>query len=211
VLKEAALMHAEFWGAGPEDERAWLLRGDIASNLLAQVTSDAMGAFRENFAEELDEHASALLDHYITHGAEIAQKLHESPLTLIHGDFRLDNMFFEADRSIRAFADWQGTGFSPGAWDVAYFLSGSLDEAPTEEELDELLELYYETLIAHGVSDYEFDAFRRDIDLSFVLLLGRISALEELDFGDDRGQVLIHGWVRRLVACVATVDVPSAA
>ena len=203
VLLEVAEMHSEFWGAGAQDERAWLLPGDVATNLLAKVTLDSMAPFRENFREELDEHALAVLDYYEAHGSTIAHELHESPLTLIHGDLRLDNIFFDDDGSVRA--------LSPGAWDVAYFLSGSLDESVADGAVEGLLEDYYEALTAHGVSDYSYEDFRRDIDMAFVLMLGRISALEELDFGEDRGQLLIHGWVRRLVACVGTVDLPLAA
>jgi hypothetical protein len=209
VLVDAAAMHAEFWGAGTKDERAWLLPGDIGSNLLAAVTSDSMPAFRENFRDELDDHALSLLDYYQTNAAKIAHTLHESPLTLIHGDLRLDNIFFETDGSIRAFADWQGVALSPGAWDVAYFLSGSLVETAADGAVEELLGHYHSALVAHGVNDYDYEDFRADVDLAFILMLGRISALEELDFGDDRGPDLIHGWVRRLVACVRAVPVPS--
>ena len=53
----------------------------------------------------------------------------EQPRTLMHGDFRADNMMFEAGPSVSPFAlvDWQIVMQGPAAFDLAYMLSGSLD------------------------------------------------------------------------------------
>ena len=50
-----------------------------------------------------------------------------SPSTLIHSDLRADNLLFSPDGTAVTLVDWQGAGIGPPAWDLAYFLSQSLD------------------------------------------------------------------------------------
>ena len=53
------------------------------------------------------------------------------PRTIVHGDFRMDNLFFgqrEGDAPV-VIVDWQGTLRGKGAHDLAYFLSQSMPVA----------------------------------------------------------------------------------
>ncbi len=209
VLVDAARMHAEFWGAGPDDERPWLLPGNVAKNMLQQAVADTRAEFRAAFERDLSSHGLAALDQYSEAGTEIEAKLFEAPLTLTHGDLRLDNIFFESDRRVRAYADWQGVGFGPAALDVAYFLSGSLDRSVTLSDVEVLLGDYHAALVEAGVEGYSIERFRADVDLAFRALIGRISLLVELDFGEDRGQDLVHAWVRRLDERLQAVDLTA--
>ncbi|GMF63818.1 unnamed protein product [Phytophthora fragariaefolia] len=92
--------------------------------------------------------------------------------TLVHGDFKSANLFFEAQsRKVVAF-DWQWSGVGIGAMDVANLLNTSVgisQLASNEAEL-ELLQFYYdclsERLQALGVASdlqksYPFEAFER--------------------------------------------------
>ena len=51
--------------------------------------------------------------------------LAEEPTTMTHGDFRADNLFFEADGSVAA-VDFQLIGTGRGAYDLAYFVTQSI-------------------------------------------------------------------------------------
>ncbi len=51
--------------------------------------------------------------------------LAEAPTTMIHGDYRADNLFFEADGTVAAL-DFQLIGTGRGAYDLAYFVTQSL-------------------------------------------------------------------------------------
>ena len=57
---------------------------------------------------------------------KVYNRLMEVPQTFIHGDFRLDNLFFYGDGTSIAVIDWQGYAYGPATWDVARFLVGSL-------------------------------------------------------------------------------------
>ena len=53
------------------------------------------------------------------------------PRTLIHGDFRLDNMMFRDHEYGTEFAllDWQLPYQANPMWDVVYFLAGNFEPA----------------------------------------------------------------------------------
>ncbi|GMF24103.1 unnamed protein product [Phytophthora lilii] len=99
--------------------------------------------------------------------------------TLVHGDFKSANLFFESQsRKVVAF-DWQWSGVGLGAMDVANLLNTSVSIsllANDENEL-ELLQFYYdclaERLKALGVTSalqrsYSFEAFERHYMLATV-------------------------------------------
>ena len=126
------------------------------------------------------------------------------PQTLVHGDYRLDNLVFpraEGDGVI-AF-DWQSVARGPGVLDVAYFISGSLrsEQAP-EHELD-LLRSWHEAIGAHGVADYPFEQCLADYQRCKLFIAYRtFTGADLIDFSDERGTRLIHGWLKRLAALV---------
>lgn len=92
--------------------------------------------------------------------------------TLVHGDFKSANLFFETQsRKVVAF-DWQWCGVALGAMDVANLLntSVSIELLATNEKELELLQFYYDCLNARlqslGVTSdlqksYPFVAFER--------------------------------------------------
>ena len=71
-------------------------------------------------------------------------RMGEGPQTLIHGDFRLDNILFgvAAEHHPIALVDWQGIIVSKGVHDLAYLLSQNLKtDARREHERDLVAEL----------------------------------------------------------------------
>ena len=126
------------------------------------------------------------------------------PQCLVHGDLRLDNIFFE-DGRVRALIDWQLSRIGPAVVDAAYFIAGSVDPSVTEAEVDGLLRRYHEALVAAGVSDYRYERLLADYDDALLSVLGSVAAVELLDMGDARGRELVDRMVRRLDARLARI------
>ena len=93
----------------------------------------------------------------------------EGPTTLVHGDYRADNLFFGgAGQGAPALAavDWQVSSRGAGAFDLAYFLSGNVStEVRRSIEMD-LLKHYTDILRENGVRDFPDPGPQGGYDLS---------------------------------------------
>lgn len=156
ALRNAAALHAprwndpalvqldvtDWWGANPED--------------VGRVQVDAT----EDFIEYLADRLSPVDINTLREAAKDAPRFlttRVTPATVIHGDYRLDNLLFQPDGPEVIAVDWQTMARGPGARDVAYFLGTSLESAARREHEQSLVKSYHGELIARGVRDYDFE------------------------------------------------------
>jgi hypothetical protein len=125
--------------------------------------------------------------------------------TLVHGDFRADNMFFSGDQL--KVVDFQFAARGVGAADVAYLLGQGLPTDLRAGRDEDLLTEYLGYLADRGVTDYSFDdAWRHyrfavgyQLALPVVALLGAAAMPE-------RAQQLCMTLVERAVATFDDID-----
>jgi aminoglycoside phosphotransferase (APT) family kinase protein len=84
----------------------------------------------------------------------LLQQLSEGPLTVLHGDYRTDNMMFAPDGTV-ILMDFQLTGVGSAAYDIAYFISSCLEVDATKERA--LYDRWVAGLIAGGVPASDLD------------------------------------------------------
>ncbi|WP_040633549.1 phosphotransferase family protein [Mycolicibacterium phlei] len=87
---------------------------------------------------------------------------------LMHGDYRLDNMLFDPDRTRITVVDWQTIGVGLPTRDLAYFTATSLDPAVRAEIERDLVERYHRALVGHGVTGYDLQTCWEDYRLGLV-------------------------------------------
>ena len=88
---------------------------------------------------------------------------------LMHGDYRLDNMLFDPDRTRVTVVDWQTLGIGLPARDLAYFTGTSLRadvRSAIERDLVDVLSPSAARVTASR--DYDLDACWRDYRLGVV-------------------------------------------
>lgn len=73
---------------------------------------------------------------------------------LLHGDYRLDNLLFDPDRTSVTVVDWQTITVGLPARDLAYFMGTSLDSDLREATESELVKAHHRRLLDYGVTDY---------------------------------------------------------
>ena len=97
------------------------------------------------------------------------------PATLIHGDYKVENLLFGAAPPPERVAvlDWQATGCGFGAEDLARFLGTSVASERRRRLERELLEAYRDVLAANGVASYAFDDLWHDYRAALLIELGR--------------------------------------
>ncbi|WP_286137307.1 aminoglycoside phosphotransferase family protein [Mycobacterium sp. IS-3022] len=91
-----------------------------------------------------------------------------SRYALMHGDYRLDNMLFDPDRTRITVVDWQTVGVGLPARDLAYFTATSLEPTVRAEIERDLVEHYHRALLGYGVRDYDLNTCWTDYRLGAV-------------------------------------------
>jgi hypothetical protein len=140
--------------------------------------------------------------------------LHElarPPRTFLHGDLRLDQLFFgvEADDPALTALDWQITSKGRGAYDVAYFLSQSLTTETRRSCERQLIERYAEGLAEHGI-DYPRDELWRDYRLTTSWCFAYpVIAAGRIDLANDRQLQLLGSILERAALAIEDHDALS--
>ena len=150
-------LHAPLWESRVLQEQSrWLAPMDPATGeFLGALMVEATGQFIARYRDRLpDQDVSTLVAVAARTGAWAGAP--SDVVTVIHGDYRLDNLMFEPGGGSVMAIDWQTTSAGHPCRDLAYFLSTSLlvEDRPRYEQ--ELLQIYGNTLAEHGV-DYPLD------------------------------------------------------
>jgi aminoglycoside phosphotransferase (APT) family kinase protein len=87
---------------------------------------------------------------------------------LLHGDYRLDNMLFNPQRTEMTTVDWQTLGNGLPARDLAYFTGTSLTPEVRAQAERQLVDAYHDELMRYGITDYDRDACWGDYRLGML-------------------------------------------
>jgi hypothetical protein len=115
---------------------------------------------------------------------------------LMHGDYRLDNLLFDPDRTRVTIVDWQTLGVGLPARDLAYFTGTSLLPEARSAADEDLVGSYHSELIGYGVADYDLDTCWRDyrvgmLQVPLLSVLGCAFAIST-ERGDDMMLVMME-------------------
>jgi hypothetical protein len=126
---------------------------------------------------------------------------------LMHGDYRLDNMLFDPDRTRVSIVDWQTLGVGLPTRDLAYFTATSLNPQLRASIEEGLVDDYHRTLSEYGVTDYDRETCWRDYRLG-VPQAPLISALGfAFAAGTERGDDMVLTMLAR--GCQAIRDLET--
>ena len=130
------------------------------------------------------------------------------PHTFLHGDLRLDQLFFAVDAGdapLRVL-DWQLCAKGRGAFDLGYFLSQSLTIETRRSHEDALLGRYAERLAEHGV-DYPREELWRDYRLTTAwCFIYPVIASGQIGIANDRQQTLLRTMLRGSATAIEDHD-----
>ena len=205
AVRRVAKLHAAWWESSRLDAHPWLSVSDADADAAQQMFIQSCGAFLEALGADLPKEFVEVVRGLEPHVAQIKRELSRPPVTLVHGDFRLDNLLFgtlDSDPSL-AVVDWQACRRGRGVGDIAYFLAMSLDGSRRAEIEMDLLHAYHEVLVKGGVRDYSFDRCLFDYRLAILDRVSFIVAVgATLDFASRRGAALVGAVMPRFVSAV---------
>ena len=128
----------------------------------------------------------------------------DEPITIIHGDFRLDNLFFGDDGTVTVI-DWQLSMRVPGQTDLVYFCANNLTTQMRRAHESALNERYVAGLHAAGVPGdaVTVEGVWRGYLEGLVFYATTFGAsLLTIDPANERGAALFDALVRRTFAAV---------
>jgi aminoglycoside/choline kinase family phosphotransferase len=165
-------------------------------------------AFLDRYGAELAPRCLRWCEQFVPTIPEWIQRHHDDPITLIHGDFRLDNLFFAADGSV-AVIDWQMSMKAPGQTDLVYFCANNLTIETRRRLEDGLIDRYVAGVHAAGIPEelVSHEDVRRGYVEGMLFYAASFGAsLLSIDPANDRGAALFDELVRRTFAAVDDLD-----
>jgi hypothetical protein len=208
AIHELAKFHATWWNNPRLDALEWIPRFDAEwlIDALEQNYEPCWPAFVDFVGPLL---TPALSDAGLRFGKSIRSLMHriatDFPVTIQHGDYRLDNMFFASPQGGPEFAviDWQSAGRSTGVFDVMYFLAGNLPSAERVARERELLTFYHNTLVEHGVKGYSYDQCWQDYRTTTLILFSySVLTAGSIDMTNERGVQLFSMIAQRTLSVI---------
>ncbi|GAB3377645.1 ecdysteroid 22-kinase family protein [Spongiibacter taiwanensis] len=160
ALGELAKLQAPFWNRPDWQSKPWLSPASAAP--LYDVPPLALDAFIERFGHALAPGQRAIFETVFARSTLWFQAW-SAPLTLTHGDFRLDNILLPITDGAPPMVtiDWQTVKMGPPLIDVAYYLGACLTTEARRSNEEDLLRHYQRYLAELGV-DYPWEALWRD-------------------------------------------------
>ena len=152
AVKQAAAIHAPSWNRSEIVELDWL---HAAPETIAQIKAlypQAHAIFAERYADTLEPELMRVCAE-LNEAAELWFGREGENRSLIHGDFRLDNMLFDIRGGAEPLAvlDWQTVAVGHPLTDIGYFLGCGIGNELRRAHEDELLDLYCAEMTERGV------------------------------------------------------------
>ena len=172
----------------------------------AQIFAGAVPQFVAQFGEWMSEDDIATLDDLSTWmGDWLLSRV--TGLTLIHGDFRPDNLMIAPSGSPITTLDWQTIGLGFAGRDLGYFLGLGLETELRRAHERELVATYHEALAAHGVEislEQCFDDYRLGTPQGpLVTVLGAVYATAT---PSDASNAMFSSMITRSCAAMRDLD-----
>ncbi|HVF31576.1 MAG TPA: phosphotransferase [Acidimicrobiales bacterium] len=206
VIDRLADFHAQWWGHDrlPELATTFLPAANpMYVAVLPQLYGPGWVVAREVAADLLTDDLRAFGDRWADLCGAMLEAIME-PTTLIHGDWRSDNLFLDGDRL--TVIDFQIVGTATGVSDLAYFVSQSLEPEVSHGRNRELCDGYVRRMADRGVELEPEQAWRQyRLALCFCLTYP-VTVFQSWDDLPDRGRDLVRSMLRRALAAIHDAD-----
>lgn len=212
ALRSLATLHAQFLGRTRDDRFAagvWLKRSRRQLILLQALYLWYLPSVCRHFGEYISPRLSRLA---LEFGCSLQPYWQQAesitPRTFTHGDFRLDNLFFDPQNpSELAIIDWQVCRIGSGMRDVVYFLTTNVEPEIRRSIEREAVGEYGDAMARAGTAlgfDVWWHSYRMHILgnlFTFVLVCGGLEA------APGPARELVKAGLRRTLAAIEDLNV----
>ena len=210
VIDAAASLHAE-WFARPElDTFEWMPDlNDPSTEAIGQLFPVGWPAFLARYGDVLPARVLRWCEQFVPGVVSWIHTYDDWPVTLIHGDFRLDNIFFGRDDADVSIIDWQLSMRAPSTTDLVYFIGTNMPTEMRRALQVELIDRYCRGLVEGGVPTDWANAERVTQGLAEGALFYCTSfaaSILSLDPANERGVALMDSLVHRAFSAADDLD-----
>ena len=168
AVQNLGRLHASHWNDPSLREVDFLVPlTEARAAFLADLAGRATEQFVTRYASELS--ADDTLTLRSVAGVLFAWQMnHSEPFSLVHGDYRLDNLMIDPAGRDVVVLDWQTLTVALPGRDLGYFIGTSLPAEQRREEEEQLVRAYYSELRARGGEGYTFDRCSADYRIGLL-------------------------------------------
>ncbi len=210
AVSELARFHAAWWDSPRLAAIDWMpWASDEVNKSSEQSYQDSWEPFLERFGDRLPPSLPETGERLATNVGNLLDLLAEPPCTIVHGDYRADNLFFAAPGAPDPLAviDWQISSRGRGAYDLAYFMSQSVRREVRQAREMDIVKLYHQTLMENGAGGYDFDQCFHDYRLATLFcFVYPVVTGGTLDLSNERGVALATAMLDRSAAAIVDLN-----
>jgi beta-phosphoglucomutase-like phosphatase (HAD superfamily)/choline kinase len=167
VIEQLAKLHSSCWGKELDKSFSLLKKNNHScfqphwSNFIKERSISFMEKWSSCMTEKQIDFFKITIESF----DQIQNSLSKEPLTLVHGDVKSPNIFFNKtnDKVIPYFIDWQYIVYGKGVQDLVFFMIESFSEDICEKYHKIFIEYYYIKLIEYGVKEYSYTQYMSDL------------------------------------------------
>ncbi len=208
VVTRLAQLHASFYAPGALDGLDWIpgLIGP-STGMIVPMFEGSWQPFVEHYGPRLSPRVMGWTEAFAPQIPTWIESYADLPITLGHGDFRLDNMFF-GPADDYALIDWQMIMKVPGTGDLVYFLVTNLTADLRRAHEHELIELYLQTLRRLGIGEdlLATDAVTRGYVEGAMMFAVMFVSTIGYERANARGEAFFDALVERTFTAVEDLD-----
>jgi hypothetical protein len=168
VMKPLGIAQASLWES-PQLGKYWLKDHSDFSRLVSFMSTRWQPVIKKTYPGKISPKMQTVFDWLKKNNSQLDVYAKTRPHTLIHTDYRLDNLFFDRKKNEIVVLDWQSCSPGMGVFDPCFFLVNNCRSPLSQEQAEELITIYHQGLVEGGVTHYSLDECRSDY--SFGLLL----------------------------------------
>ncbi len=205
-ISELAKLHGAFWGK--VDHIDWVphVSHSYHADNMQALTKVGWPAMADIFSEFLSDRVLAMQNSFMEQLPALQSAMDVAPVTLLHGDYRMENFLFGTQPGDHALAiiDWQGPLLGKGMVDVALLLGQSTKTDVRRATEAQMLRQYVDQLQGLGV-EYAMADAERDYRLALLYSWSYVAVVSgTLDASNERAFAWMSQMIARQVA--ATED-----
>lgn len=210
AIRNLAGLHAPRWNDASLYQLEFPMRfgNTQVAEMIGEMTVQCTYAFVQRYSEAMGaENVKTLQD-----SAAVMRNwlmLPQTNFSVVHGDYRLDNLMFGEEANDVVALDWQTVSVAPPGRDLAYFIGTCLHTEQRRESEKELVDFYHQELLSRGVQNYDFERCYQDYRLgilqaTWVTTMGCIGAMGERS---EKSDAMFLAMANR--SCIAIRDLET--